>query len=177
MMVRSVTPADLPQVLAIDPDYTTEYVWQMEAREGDGSVAIAFRTVRLPRSMRVAYPRYPEALAEEFGRRDGLHLVAEDEGGIAGYLGLTLQPVSGAGWITHLAVARDKRRRGIGTALIDAATRWGREHGLTRLIVETQTKNYPAIHFCQRLGFAFCGYHDRYYRNQDIALFFARPIR
>jgi ribosomal protein S18 acetylase RimI-like enzyme len=176
MMVRSVLPADLPHVLAIDLDYTTDYVWQMEARESDGSVAIAFRTVRLPRTMRVANPRDLKALTDEFERRDGLHLVAED-GSIVGYLGLTRQTVSGAGWITHLAVTREQRRRGIGSKLIEAATRWGREHGLTRLIVETQTKNYPAIHFCQRLGFSFCGYHDRYYRNQDIALFFARSIR
>jgi len=177
MRVRAVTPADLPHILAIDPGYTTEYVWQMEARESDGNMAIAFRTVRLPRSIRVTCPRNVEALAQEFERGEGLYLVADEAGRILCYLGLALQPVSDAGWITHLAVARDQRRRGIGTALVEAAVRWGRERGLTRLILETQTKNYPAIRFCQRLVFVFCGYHDRYYPNQDIALFFARPIR
>ncbi len=177
MIVRPATSADLPLVLAIDPDYTTEQVWQMEAREADGCVAITFRAVRLPRSMRVAYPGDAESLAQDFSRPDGLHLVAEAEGDIPGYLSLAVQPASGAGWVTNLAVARERRRRGIGTALVEAATRWGREQGLSRLIIETQTKNYPAIRFCQRLGFSFCGYHDRYYRNQDIALFFALPIR
>jgi hypothetical protein len=40
-----------------------------------------------------------------------------------------------------------------------------------------QSKNYPAIAFCKKQGMAYCGYSDRYYANQDIALFFGLHLR
>jgi hypothetical protein len=40
-----------------------------------------------------------------------------------------------------------------------------------------QPKNYPAICLAQKLGFDLCGYNDRYFANQDIALFFAKNLR
>jgi hypothetical protein len=39
-----------------------------------------------------------------------------------------------------------------------------------------QTKNYPAISFCQKHGMTFCGFNDRHFANQDIALFFALAL-
>jgi ribosomal protein S18 acetylase RimI-like enzyme len=44
-------------------------------------------------------------------------------------------------------------------------------------MLETQTKNHPAICFYRKHGFVFCGFNDRYYTNQDIALFFAQNLR
>jgi len=79
-------------------------------------------------------------------------------------------------WVDNLAVATAYRRQGIGTALLNKAGEWARQRGLRRLMLEIQTKNHPAICFCQKNGFAFCGFNDRYYTNQDIALFFARSI-
>ena len=40
-----------------------------------------------------------------------------------------------------------------------------------------QSKNNPAIRLAQKMGFAFAGYSDRYYRDQDIALFFCLELR
>ena len=77
-----------------------------------------------------------------------------------------------AGWISHMIVDRPHRRRGIATAMLEASKLWARKEGLQRLMVSVQTKNYPAICFCEKNGFAFCGYNDRYYKNRDIALFF-----
>ena len=48
---------------------------------------------------------------------------------------------------------------------------------LRRLIVETQTKNYPAIQFLLKRGLVFCGYNDLFYPNQDIAIFFGQNLR
>jgi hypothetical protein len=39
-----------------------------------------------------------------------------------------------------------------------------------------QSKNYPAMMLAQKHGYEFCGYNDRYYPNQDIALVFGRSI-
>jgi hypothetical protein len=57
MLIRSALLSDLNACLALDANSQTDYVWQMDARqEGDGRT-IHFHPVRLPRVMRVAYPR------------------------------------------------------------------------------------------------------------------------
>jgi ribosomal protein S18 acetylase RimI-like enzyme len=80
------------------------------------------------------------------------------------------------GWVKDLAVVTPYRRQGIGSELVRAALRWGRERALRSVLAETQTKNYPAICFCRKHGFVFCGFIDQYYPNQDIAVFFARGL-
>ena len=55
-----------------------------------------------------------------------------------------------------------------------AAQTWASERDSNQLMLEMQSKNYPAICLANKLGYEFCGYSDRYYPNQDIALFFAR---
>jgi GNAT superfamily N-acetyltransferase len=77
------------------------------------------------------------------------------------------------GWVADLVTTREYRRKGIATRLLQAGAQWARKAGLCRLIVETQTKNHPAMRFLERRGFSFCGYNDRHYANQDIAVFFS----
>jgi ribosomal protein S18 acetylase RimI-like enzyme len=72
---------------------------------------------------------------------------------------------------------RRVRRQGIGTGLLLAGMEWTKQHGLDRLVIEMQPKNYPALCMAQKLGFGFCGYQDPYYTNHDIALFFSKPVR
>ena len=43
---------------------------------------------------------------------------------------------------------------------------------MTTMMAVVQSKNFPAISFLQKHGFKFSGYNERYYRNQDIALYF-----
>jgi len=147
----------------------------METREENGVQAITFRVARLPREMQVNYPRQDENLLEGWRRRDGF-LVA-DEGRVHGYVALTARAEHGIAWVGDLVVDRPHRRRGIGTALLQAAAQWGRDRDLARLVVEVQTKNYPAIRFCQSRGLVFCGYNDHYWPCQDIALFFGEALR
>jgi ribosomal protein S18 acetylase RimI-like enzyme len=160
----------------LDHSYTTDRVWQMEAREGDGVVTTTFRVARLPREMRVDYPRGADDLAGGWQQRDGF-LVAGDYGRVYGYVALNARVEHGIAWVGDLAVDRPWRRRGIGTALLQAAAQWGRDHDLVRLVIGVQTKNYPAIQLCQSRGLTFCGYNDHYWPNQDIALFFGEPLR
>ena len=175
MIVRPVELTDLNACLALEHSYVTNYVWQMEESEGAGKVTVVFRTARLPRSMRVKYPKdYDNLLAS--WRRGECFLVAEEDGQVRGYLDMSAQSWHLTGWVDNLAVAKDHRRQGIGTALLRKAGEWARQRGLSRLMLEIQTKNYPAICFCQKNGFAFCGFNDHYYTNQDIALFFARSL-
>ena len=176
MRVRPAWPRDLEACVALDHSYITDRVWQMETREENSVLMVTFRVARLPREIRVNYPRRGDDLLVGWRRRDGF-LVAGGGGHIHGYVALTARTEHGIAWVGDLVVDRPRRRQGIGTALLRAAAQWGRDHDLVRLVIEVQTKNYPAIRFCQSRGLTFCGYNDHYWPSQDIALFFGESLR
>jgi GNAT superfamily N-acetyltransferase len=174
--VRPATEADFDACRSLDHSSSSDYVWQVEVREQQGQFMYSFRSVRLPREMVVTQPQNPSFSRELWDSRNFL-VVAEGGEGIFGYLGMQTDPVYSIGWIREIVVDRSRRRHRIGSALLNEAQKWARAHDLARVTVETQTKNYPAIQFCQRHGLSFCGFNDRYYPNQDIALFFTQSLR
>lgn len=176
MRVRPARQSDLESCAALDHSYSTDSVWQMETREENGALATAFRVAHLPREMQVDYPRCGDDLLAGWRRRDGF-IVATESGQVCGYVGLTAHAEHGIAWVGDLVVDRPRRRCGMGTALLQAARQWGRGRGLGRLVIEMQTKNYPAIRFCQSRGLTFCGYNDHYWPGQDIAVFFGESLR
>ncbi len=174
--IRPAISSDIPALIAVDHHYSSDYVWQMEFQAEENQVEVTFRQVRLPRSVRVEYPRLVSPLADDWTERSGL-LVAVHEGETIGYISLNLHLVPRTTWVTDLVVIRRLRRQGIGSALILAAQEWGVQHDTRRMVLEIQPKNYPAIQMAHKLGFELCGYNDRYYANHDIALFFGKPLR
>ncbi len=172
---QAQSEADLVACSALDHTYSTEYVWQVDLREEGDETAVRFRVVRLPRMIRVAYPRDRDALLRSWKARD-CFLVATVEDVILGYVNMRVDPVFPRGWIHDLVVDQRVRRRRIGSALLEQALRWARLHGLRHIALDMQTKNYPASCFARSHGFAFYGFNDHYYPNQDIALFFGRPV-
>jgi ribosomal protein S18 acetylase RimI-like enzyme len=165
--VRTGTEADLSSLLVLDHGYSTEYVWQMEMEQGVPKMGAKFREARLPRTK--------EQLEKELKQRSVI-LVAESAGQPVGYAGLSLGVAPGAAWLTDLVVGASQRRKGIGSRLALAAQTWARDSKQERLVMEMQSKNHPAIRLAQKLAFEFAGYNDRYYENQDIALFFAKKL-
>ncbi len=173
--IRPANPADIPLLVAIDHDYSSDFVWQMELQSEERQVGVSFREVRLPRSVRVDYPRSPNSLRNDWNQRSGL-LVALLEGQAIAYASLMLNIAPATTWVSDLVVIRRLRRQGVGSALVLAAQDWARQHGTYRIIIEMQPKNYPAICMAQKLGFDFCGYNDRFFANHDIALFFGKSL-
>lgn len=176
MNVRPAELVDVNACLALDHSYVTDHVWQMRVHEENDNLSVAFQTVRLPRSMRAPYPRALEQLVDDWQQGEGF-FVAEEGDQIRGYLDGRVQPWQELLWVTNLAVDKEYRRRGIGSALVRHARQWAREQGLLGVLVEAATKNYPAVHFYEKLGFRFCGFNDQYYLNQDIAVFFVQMLR
>jgi ribosomal protein S18 acetylase RimI-like enzyme len=176
MIVRPATLADLNTCLLIDHSSATDHVWQMQVREAEAQIGVTFHTMRLPRRMRVEYPRDLEQLVEDW-QRDEAFLVAEADNEVRGYVDLLAVPWQQMGWVANLAVEPGYRQRGMATALLRQARQWARQEGLRLLQAEATTKNYPALRFYQKLGFQFCGFNDHYYPNQDIAVFFVQVLR
>jgi ribosomal protein S18 acetylase RimI-like enzyme len=176
LAIRQAISSDIPELIALDHSYSTDHVWQMEFRQVSDEVGANFREVRLPRPMRVAYPREPRRLADEWTRQ-GAVLVAELAEIRRGYAVLVYGTAQGSGWVTDLVVGLRDRRQGVGTRLIGSAWEWCRQRGLERMFLEMQSKNYPAIRLAQKMGFVFSGYSDHYYPNQDIALFFSLDLK
>jgi GNAT superfamily N-acetyltransferase len=173
MNIRLAELADLNQCYDLDGSYTTSYVWQMQARENERSVEARFDTVRLPRPMKVAYPRHQDELLPNWRQGECFLVAADSSGQSVAFLDMAVQAWHGVGWIRNFIVHRNYRRQGVATALLRAARHWALDNELRKLMLETQTKNYPAICFAQKHGFIFCGYNDRYYNNGDIAVFFS----
>jgi len=174
--IRPAVLADFTRLVSLEHSYQAPYVWQMDRSSEEGSVTVNFREIRLPRPVRVEYPHSPEKLVENWKTLSEM-LVALMGGVQVGYIALKEQTVPNALWVTDLVVGEKNRRKGIGSALVLAAQEWAAQHSLRRIVIEMQSKNYPAIKLALKLGYEFCGYNDHYYANQDIALFFAGFLR
>jgi ribosomal protein S18 acetylase RimI-like enzyme len=173
--VRQAISSDITALIAFDHGYSTDHVWQMSFQDGSGQVAVTFREVRLPRPMRVTYPRNPERLADEWTSYS-IMLVAEKDAELLGYLTLGVGPAQQAGWMMDLVTSLRYRRQGIATNMVGMARKWCKERELSQMFMEMQSKNYPAICLARKLGFVFAGYSDRYYQDQDIAVFFSLDL-
>jgi ribosomal protein S18 acetylase RimI-like enzyme len=176
MIVREGDLRDLNACALIDGSYETDYVWQVHASEKPlEEIVITFRTARLPRSLRVGSARDTEHLVQDWQRGE-CFLVVEEEDEVRGYLDMTVEAWQRTGWIKDMAVLKEYRRQGVGSALLRVALRWAKDHELRVVMLETQTKNYPAICFYRKRGFTFCGFNDRCNVNQDIEVMFAYDL-
>lgn len=174
--IRPAVFIDLPVLATMDHSIETGHVWQMDRMIDNGHISINFREVRLPRTVRVEYPN-PFVWEDKNILEDPGLLVAEMDGQQVGYIYIKPAQQPFTAWVRDLAVRPDLRRKGIGSALILSAQEWALRRNLRRLVIEMQSKNFPAIQMVLKLGCDFCGYNDHYYTNQDIALFFASFLR
>jgi ribosomal protein S18 acetylase RimI-like enzyme len=176
MAIRPAQRDDLEACLLVDPSYITDRVWQLVEQAHGEETSLTFRQSRLPRLLRVEYPRPLSEMAE--GPNTGrCFLVAEQEKQLIGFIDLALADWQKTVWLRHLVVAEPFRRRGAGSKLLRAALSWAEQNAASTVMAECQTKNFPAISLYRKNGFVFCGYNDHYYANKDIALFFAARLR
>jgi RimJ/RimL family protein N-acetyltransferase len=174
--IRPASASDISRLVALDHSCLSDYVWQLELRREAGQAIANFREVRLPRSIKVNYPRNPASLADEWMRREVV-LVALHDGIPIGYICATADHASAVAWVTDLVVSTEQRRKGAASALITAIQDWAQEGSMRRLILEMQSKNQAYIRLAQKFGYEFCGYNDQYYLTQDVALFFGRTVK
>ena len=169
--IRPAISTDIPKMIALDHNYATGHVWQMTLDLTEIQTQVTFREVRLPREVHVNYPRSAQKLVDDWTKRD-LLLLAEEGETVRGYISVQLGLAPASAWVEDLAVDRSQKkwiRQRPGTGCPGLV--WKKGH--SRLTLEMQPKNYPAIQFAYKLGFEFSGYNDQYYRDQEIAIFFS----
>ena len=83
-------------------------------------------------------------------------LVADDEGVLVGictaYQDLHSVRYGYRAWVEDLAVDPERRSRGVGKALMDAAKEWARERGATHLELDSALARTDAHRFYEREG-------------------------
>jgi ribosomal protein S18 acetylase RimI-like enzyme len=202
--VRTAELEDLEACLTLDDSYTSTHTWQMEVVRGepgsapynmntasvmlgDTPLSVTFRPVKLPRPRKVLGP---VAVAIRDGNEQAqqsrlagwkaadIVLVAQQGNKLCGYLVLTVVPSSGIGWISSLVVANSMRRQGVGAMLMSAARRWARygQGNVRAFMLEAHLKNYPAVSFCRKEGFSFCGYTDYSFNSGEVVLLFVSQV-
>jgi ribosomal protein S18 acetylase RimI-like enzyme len=174
--IRPAQLADIAPLMQMSWNYQSLYVWQMDRILEKGLISVHFRETRLPRPVKVEYPTPLERLTQALGQMNGVLVAALDGQAVGALIAKENQGASTA-WVTDMVVDSELRRKGVGTALVLAAQRWAAKRNLRRMVLEMQSKNYPAIQLASKLGYEFSGYNDHYYENRDIALFFSSYIR
>jgi RimJ/RimL family protein N-acetyltransferase len=101
--------------------------------------------------------------------RDAAVFVAEAEQGLVGRLSIARDSHPASRHVADLGlmVAASQRRRGIGSALLDAAVAWARETGVRKLELHVFPHNEAAIALYEKYGFRREGYRQAHYRRED----------
>jgi len=71
--------------------------------------------------------------------------------------------------VTELWIDDAYRRKGIGTALMDAAVKRAKDEKRRVIMLETQSRNSGAIAFYLAYGFSLVGFDACAYRNNDLS--------
>ena len=87
--------------------------------------------------------------------------VAEADGAVVGMIGVQHHD-TGSGEIRRLRVARAHRRRGIGSALVEAALRFCEERNYLKVTLDTFMEREPAIRLFEKFRF-------RHFRTRNVA--------
>jgi len=189
--IRPMTAADVPRLAEIDSNFESPIFLDV-VKEVNGLKA-TWALIERPFETPFVCTDFDfneeerRAIGDRLASGDGLWLVAETVGTQPGAALTPAQPAADpvgrlvamvdvkrqawrkAGFVWNIAVDRPYRGRGLGQALMQRLIEWGRHEGLRAIILETQTNNWYACRFYQRLGFQLTGIDDHYYTNQDVA--------
>ncbi len=148
--VRAAEPADAGRLVELARQVGAEPEGWLVT---DGDWRSAGEERRYLRSVR----RHPHAAV----------FVAEREGGIVGRLSIARDPHPASEHVADVGVmvAAEHRRLGAGTALMEAAERWAREAGVSKLELHVFPHNEAAIALYEGLGYTREGVRRRHFRR------------
>jgi ribosomal-protein-alanine N-acetyltransferase len=127
----------------------------------------------LPEVMETDRRSLPKPWSEEIWREElsspfGLYMVLAEGGALSGHVGLKL--IFDEVHVMTLAVRPERRRRGLGQALVEAALADPASAGARRVYLEVRPSNLAARALYSSLGFTETGVRPRYYGDEDALL-------
>ena len=110
-----------------------------------------------------AHPWSRESLKETLRSGDSLFYIAELDGRVIGYIGMSF--VLDEGYIYNVAVAKDSRKNGAGSALIQTLVNYGKKNGFAFITLEVRESNTAARSLYSSFGFIKVGERKNYYSD------------
>jgi len=108
-------------------------------------------------------------LEEELKNKSRKYIVAKENKEILGFAGISI--ASGdAVELMNIVVRKDKRRSGIGTALLNEIIKIAKKTNLEVLTLEVNVNNLSAITLYENFGFERIGIRKKYYKMKDDAI-------
>ena len=152
MRIRRAEPSDAEGLAHLGDAVGSEPEGWLVTTNGWRNVAEERRYLR-------AIRRYPNAAV----------FVADDDGLVVGRLSVARDQHPASRHVADLGlmVAATHRRRGIGTALLQAAVDWARDSGVRKLELHVFPYNEGAIALYEQFGFVREGYRHGHYRRGD----------
>jgi RimJ/RimL family protein N-acetyltransferase len=152
VIIRRAEPGDAQGLSELGDAVGSEPEGWLVTTNGWRSAADERRYIR-------AIKRYPHAAV----------FVADDEGQIVGRLSIARDQHPASRHVADLGliVAATHRRRGIGTALLNAAVEWARASNVLKLELHVFPWNEGAITLYERFGFEREGYRYAHYRRGE----------
>lgn len=145
-------------------------------RSGDGLDAAASAALLSLEAATQDRPLDLDALLRETAH-DGVLLIARDDaedGTLCGFASARL--LVDEAHVVRLAVDPDRRRQGIGRALLDGLTAWASGSHAAALLLEVRASNTAALELYARVGMQVEGRRPRYYPDGEDALLLRRPL-
>ena len=110
-----------------------------------------------------AHPWSRESLKETLRSGDSLFYIAELDGRVIGYIGMSF--VLDEGYIYNVAVEKSSRKKGAGSALIQTLVNYGKKNGFAFLTLEVRESNTAARSLYSSFGFIKVGERKNYYSD------------
>lgn len=106
-------------------------------------------------------PWSAQAFLDTIKQQNRFYFVVVEDEMVKGYCGMW--NVAGEGQITHVAVDRIYRRRGVAKAMMTEMIETGISNGITAFTLEVRVSNHPAIELYKSLGFEQAGIRRGFY--------------
>lgn len=152
--VTEIGPEGWDRYAQISGDFLVDQVLQCELLDGGlGGIALRERAIESPYRKNEFDPGdVPAAWARDFDLQGWGVFLATDAGRAVG--GAAVAPPSrgmvgverrtDAAFLYDIRVSADRRRQGVGRALISGCAQWAKRRGFSFLVIETQNANVPA---------------------------------
>ncbi|MFW9799184.1 MAG: GNAT family N-acetyltransferase [Candidatus Thorarchaeota archaeon] len=149
MSIRQAKSTDAEQISRLYKDVWNEY------------------TEEFPDELRISRQPSPEEMKTWLGRET--YFVAVDDDEIVGVVGCILE--HGACLLTHMAIEKDHRRQGIGTALTNTVIQYAKSNDAFKVWLDTVPVLKEAVSLYKKLGFVKCGHLRQHFWGADVELY------